>query len=64
MLFVVSLMDKEHANFDRIYQQIKDRLTTKVIPVEIPIGAGAGFHGVINLFTRRRYVYKTGIAIR
>src|SRR5262245_20929991 len=40
ILFVVSMMDKEHANFDRIYQQIKERLTSKVIPVEIPIGEG------------------------
>jgi len=60
VLFVVSLMDKEHANFERTYQQVKDRLTSKVIPVEIPIGAGAGFSGVVNLFTRKAYVYKTG----
>ena len=37
-----SMMDKEHADFDRVYQQIKTRLTSKVIPVEIPIGAGRG----------------------
>src|SRR5688572_4320233 len=60
VLFVVSLMDKEHANFERTYQQVKDRLTAKVIPVEVPIGAGANFHGVINLFTRKAYVYKAG----
>src|SRR3982750_2597331 len=53
VLFVVSMMDKEHANFDRVYQQIKDRLTSKVIPVEIPIGQGADFRGVINLFARK-----------
>ena len=54
VLFVVSMMDKEHADFDRIYQQIKTRLTTKVIPVEIPIGEGADFHGIVNLFTKKR----------
>lgn len=57
VLFVVSMMDKEHADFDRIYEQIKSRLTTKVIPVEVPIGAGADFRGVINLFTQRAYLY-------
>jgi elongation factor G len=60
VLFVVSLMDKEHAHFERAYQQIKDRLTSKVVPVEVPIGAGMGFRGVINLFTRKAYVYKAG----
>src|SRR5262245_4927177 len=53
VLFVVTMMDKEHANFDRIYQQIKSRLTSKVIPVEIPVGEGAEFHGVVNLFTKQ-----------
>lgn len=61
VLFVVSMMDKEHADFNRIYQQIKDRLTSKVIPVEIPCGEGAGFQGVINLFTQRAYMYTTGV---
>ena len=60
VLFVVSMMDKEHADFDRIYQQIKQRLTAKVIPVEIPCGQGGHFRGVINLFTQRAYMYTTG----
>ncbi len=60
VLFVVSMMDKEHADFDRIYQQIRTRLSPKVIPVEIPIGQGADFHGVVNLFTRRAHVYARG----
>src|SRR6478736_4510542 len=61
VLFVVSMMDKEHADFDRIYQQIKTRLTNKVIPVEIPIGEGADFHGIVNLFTKRAHQFKRGV---
>src|SRR5437764_2162540 len=38
VLFVVSMMDKEHADFDRIYQQIKTRLSSKVIPAKLPVG--------------------------
>ena len=60
VLFVVSMMDKEHADFDRVYEQIKVRLSNKVIPVEVPIGAGATFRGVINLFTQRAYMYTSG----
>ncbi len=60
VLFVVSMMDKEHADFDRVYAQIKERLSSKVIPVEVPIGAGANFRGVINLFTQRAYMYTSG----
>src|SRR3954467_12612425 len=61
VLFVISMMDKEHANFDRVYAQIKERLTNKVIPVEIPVGEGANFHGVVNLFTKRAHQFKRGV---
>src|SRR5919112_6518659 len=60
VLFVVTMMDKEHADFDRIYQQIKTRLTNKVIPIEVPVGQGADFHGIVNLFDRRAHVYARG----
>lgn len=56
VLFAVSMMDKDHADFDLAYRTIKDRLTAKVVPVEIPIGAGAGLSGVINLFSKKAYV--------
>lgn len=60
VLFAISLMDKEYADFDRAYEQIKARLTSRVIPVEIPVGQGADFRGVINLFTQRAYMYSEG----
>jgi elongation factor G len=57
VLFVITMMDKEHASFDRVFQSIRDTLTPNVIPVEIPLGEGAGFRGVMNLFTRRAQLY-------
>src|SRR5512133_1529988 len=60
VLFVVTMMDKEHADFDAIYQQIKSRLTSKVIPIEVPVGEGPAFHGIVNLFDRKAHVYARG----
>ena len=60
VLFVVSMLDKENASFDRVYEDIKSRLTPKVIPVEIPIGEGPAFRGIMNLFARKAYLYKPG----
>ncbi len=60
VLFVVSMMDKDSADFDAVYEQVKSQLTSKVVPVEIPIGAGANFSGVMNLFTQKSYLYTTG----
>ena len=61
-LFFVSMMDKEHADFDGVFAQIKDRLTEGALPVEIPIGAGPDFGGIINLFSEKAHVYKSGTA--
>ena len=60
VLFVVSLLDKEHASFHRAFESIRERLTSKVIPVEIPVGEGAEFHSILNLFSRKAHVYKKG----
>jgi elongation factor G len=60
VLFVVTMMDKEHADFDAIYQQIKTKLTSRVIPIEVPVGQGADFHGIVNLFDSRAHVYARG----
>jgi elongation factor G len=60
VLFVASMMDKEHAHFDAVIDQIRDRLTPQVIPVEVPIGEGFDFHGIVNLFSKKAHLYKRG----
>ena len=59
MLFV-SGMDKEHADFERVYQDVKAHLTPNVVPVEIPIGDGREFQGIINLFSGHCHMYRKG----
>lgn len=50
-ILFVSQMDKEHADFGRVFDDVRDHLTPKVLPVEIPVGDGPNFTGIINLFT-------------
>jgi len=57
-LFFVSMMDKDNAAFEKVYGEIKTHLTEKVIPVEIPVGEGDDFHGIINLFSGKAHVYE------
>jgi elongation factor G len=59
-IFFVSMMDKEHANFERAYEAIRERLTSRAIPVEIPIGEGPQHKGIVNLITRKACYYKSG----
>jgi len=58
-LFFVSLMDKEHADFERVFNQIKEQLTPKVIPVEIPVGEGRSSTDHQSL-SKKRHLYKKG----
>lgn len=59
-MFFVSMMDKEHADFDAVYRDIKERLAPNVVPVEIPIGQGEDFRGIINLFSQKAHIYESG----
>ena len=59
-MFFMSLMDKEHADFDRVYQDIKTHLTSKVIPFQIPMGAGPSFFGIVDLLERKAHKFKKG----
>ncbi len=61
-IFFVSMMDKENASFEAAYRQIKERLTDKAIPVEIPVGEATDFHGIVNLFNEKAHLYKKGTA--
>jgi len=54
------MMDKEHADFDKVFQDIKKRLASNVLPVEVPIGSGDEFKGIINLFSKRAHIFKAG----
>jgi elongation factor G len=59
-LFFLSLLDKENADFQKVFEDIKQNLTPKVVPIEIPVGEGPDFHGIINLFSRKCHLYKKG----
>jgi elongation factor G len=59
-LIFVSQMDRERANFERVFDDVKAHLSPKVVPVEIPVGNGADFQGIVNLLTGETQSYKKG----
>jgi elongation factor G len=46
-------MDRAGANFERVVDQIKDRLQANVVPIQFNIGAEDDFKGVIDLIKMR-----------
>jgi elongation factor G len=59
-LFFVSMMDKEHADFDKVCDEIRQHLAAKAVAAELPIGEGESFRGIVNLFTGRAHIFKAG----
>ncbi len=60
IIVTINKMDRENASFEGALESLRQNFPEyKFIPVMIPIGAQAGFKGVINLLTMRAY-YGTG----
>ena len=53
----VNKMDRTGADFENAVQMMKDRLKANAVPVQIPIGEGDMFRGVIDLITNKAIVW-------
>jgi len=49
----INKMDRIGADFDRAIDTLRDRLGAKAIPVQLPIGSGDDFEGVIDLLAEK-----------
>ena len=52
----VNKMDRSGADFLRVVNQIKERLGSNAIPIQIPIGAEDNFKGIVDL-TKMKAIY-------
>jgi len=51
----INKMDKESANFEKALGEIQSSFETEPVPLQIPIGAGEGFSGVIDIVKMKAY---------
>ncbi len=56
-MIVVSQMDRDNANFDRVLESAAE-LADHVVALALPIGVGPGFKGVVDLLTMKAYEFK------
>ncbi len=56
MIFV-NKMDIMGADFYHVLEMIDDRLKANAVPIQLPIGAEAGFEGVVDLITMKAELY-------
>ena len=54
----VNKMDRTGANFFRVLDMMYERLHSKFIPIQLPIGSGELFTGIIDLISNKAGMYK------
>jgi len=55
-LFVVNKMDRENADFNKTINQLQAKFGSKVVPIQVPIGAHTTFQGIVDLLSMKSYV--------
>ena len=56
-LVVVNRIDRERASLERTLQSLRESCSRTVIPIQLPIGEERRFTGVVDLVTRRAFLY-------
>ncbi|MGJ5675367.1 MAG: elongation factor G [Nostochopsis sp.] len=56
-IIFINKMDRTGANFYKVYEQVRDRLRTNAIPIQLPIGSESDFLGLVDLVKMRAYFY-------
>ena len=56
VIIYVNKMDRDDAYFDKCVDSVRDRLRTKPLPLQMPIGMAETFKGVIDLLTMKAYI--------
>ncbi len=55
-MVLINKMDREGAQFQRRLEEMADLAEIRLIPVQLPIGSGEDFRGVVDLFTMKAYL--------
>ncbi|MGE3959370.1 MAG: elongation factor G [Vicinamibacterales bacterium] len=59
-LIVVNRLDRERASLERTLQSLRDSCSRTVIPLQLPVGEEKAFRGVVDLVSRKAFVYAGG----
>ncbi len=54
-LLIVNQMDREHADFDKVFAQLREMFGSSVVPILLPIGKGESFKGVVDVLENKAY---------
>lgn len=61
-IIFINKMDKESANFERALSELQKSFDTEAIPLQIPVGSGDNFSGIIDITKMKAYKFDSGKA--
>jgi len=56
----INKLDKEGANFLKLYEEINEKFEENIVPLTIPCGEGENYTGIIDLLSGKSISYKDG----
>src|SRR6266540_3251646 len=57
-LVVINRIDRERASLDRSLTSLRDVCSRAVVPIQLPIGEEKSFKGVVDLISKKAYVFQ------
>ncbi len=63
-LAFVNKLDRVGSDFDEVVGEMRERLHPGAVPVQMPIGTGEGFRGIIDLVRMRAFYYRNDLGTR
>lgn len=60
-IIFINKMDRTGANFFKVHNQVRDRLRTNAVPIQIPIGSEDQFKGIVDLVRMQAFIYKNDL---
>ena len=58
-LAFINKMDRMGADFDRVLQEMRNKLHAPAVPIQLPIGAAEDFQGVVDLIKMRAVTFSS-----
>ena len=54
-MFIINQMDRENADYNKVLEALRDKFSTGIVPLVLPIGSGASFKGVVNILENKAF---------
>ena len=57
VFFVVNMLDKEHANFEKTLEGMRESFGNQVVPFQIPVNQGVDFDAVVDVLKNKMFKF-------